>query len=89
MASSLNIGVFTLAGGSAEVITGLVANPVTRLKAPATNGTAIEIGVGNFGAGTGYPLAAGESVTTEAINPQGLRVRGAAGTKLAFMQDVF
>lgn len=88
MASSLNIGVFTLAGGSAETITGLVANPATVLKAPASNASAIEIGNSGFGAGTGFPLNPGESISTEAINPQNLRVRGTAGQKLAFMQEV-
>jgi hypothetical protein len=88
MASTLNIDTFTLAGGSAEVITGLVPNPATLLKAPSTNTSAVELGVGNFTAGRGYPLNPGEFISTEAINPQGLRVRGVAGQKLSFWQEV-
>jgi hypothetical protein len=88
VSSTLNIDTFTLAGGSAETITGLVANPATLIKAPSTNTSAVEIGVGNFTAGRGYPLDPGEFVSTEAINPQTLRVRGVAGQKLSFWQEV-
>lgn len=88
MSSTLNIDTFTLAGGSAETITGLVANPATLLKAPSTNVSDIEIGVGNFSVGDGYPLSPGEFISTEALNPQTLRVRGTAGQKLAFWQEV-
>jgi hypothetical protein len=88
VSSTLNIDTFTLAGGSAETITGLVANPATLIKAPSTNTSAVEIGVGNFTAGRGYPLDPGEFVSTEAINPQTLRVRGVTGQKLSFWQEV-
>jgi hypothetical protein len=88
VASSLNLGIFTLAGGSAETITGLASNPSTTLKAPATNTSDIELGPAGFTAGTGYPLSPGESISTESINVQTIRVRGTAGQKIAFAQEV-